>query len=114
VKEAIDQTAVITGTAIVEANSKLKNCTPPRTGYQARPLMIQRSRRRSIDRPADPALYSPRSQKVFATRLDFVIRPETDLALSLSPVPFAPGWPGWTAAFPPIPSPQWKHSLTSS
>lgn len=37
-------------------------------------------RRRSIDRPADPALYAPRSQEVFATRLDFVIRPEPDRA----------------------------------
>lgn len=37
-------------------------------------------RRRSIDRSADPALYAPRSQEVFATRLDFVIRPGPDRA----------------------------------
>ena len=35
-------------------------------------------RRRSIDRPADPAFYAPRAQVAFATRLDLVIRPEPD------------------------------------
>jgi len=40
-------------------------------------------RRQSIDRPADPALYAPRSQVVFAMRLDFVIRPEPDHAPTL-------------------------------
>lgn len=39
-------------------------------------------RRRGIDRPPDPTLYTPRSQKWFATRLDLVIRPAADRAVA--------------------------------